>query len=234
MRRRSSTCCCYCGPIFRYRRVALRCHPDKVPHPKAKEAFQKLSEAFDCLHDDVQQAMYIEKLRDRVEAAKIRAKKKAARMKRKQWNKPKTNACVHVCVRACFAGVRARFRERAWSNLCADCSNRYRHTAAGAAGAAGATSGGAAAAGSSGKAKKRKKQSKQAGKGGASGPKKWYEKTRSWIEVRLCAREFVSVCPPLHCCFCFLHPTRERFTTSQCTLSPTLQRAWPPENAGLL
>ena len=42
-----------------YRRRALQCHPDKTDHPRANEAFQQLSEAFECLHDEKAQAAYL-------------------------------------------------------------------------------------------------------------------------------------------------------------------------------
>ena len=42
-----------------YRRRALVCHPDKTDHPRANEAFQQLSEAFECLHDENKQATYV-------------------------------------------------------------------------------------------------------------------------------------------------------------------------------
>ena len=45
-----------------YRKRALLCHPDKVDHPRANEAFQALSEAFECLHDEASQAIYIQQL----------------------------------------------------------------------------------------------------------------------------------------------------------------------------
>lgn len=66
----------------------MRCHPDKVSHPRAKAAFQLLSEAFDCLHDDVQQSIYIDKLKSQAARNAERAKK--AKNKKKQWNKPKS------------------------------------------------------------------------------------------------------------------------------------------------
>jgi curved DNA-binding protein CbpA len=42
-----------------YRRRALQCHPDKTDHPRANEAFQQLSEAFECLHEEKSQAAYL-------------------------------------------------------------------------------------------------------------------------------------------------------------------------------
>eukprot|EP00940_MAST-03C_sp_MAST-3C-sp2_P001955 g1955.t1 len=46
-----------------YRTLALRCHPDKVSHTNAKEAFQLISEAFDSLHDPSKQQKYLATLR---------------------------------------------------------------------------------------------------------------------------------------------------------------------------
>ena len=42
-----------------YRQRALLCHPDKSTHPRAKDAFQSLSEAFECLYDERLQAAYL-------------------------------------------------------------------------------------------------------------------------------------------------------------------------------
>jgi len=45
-----------------YRQLALLVHPDKCSHERAKEAFQKLSEAFDSLSDDGEQRRYLVEL----------------------------------------------------------------------------------------------------------------------------------------------------------------------------
>jgi hypothetical protein len=50
-----------------YRRRALQCHPDKSDHPRANEAFQQLSEAFECLHDEKAQAVYLHTARQQQE-----------------------------------------------------------------------------------------------------------------------------------------------------------------------
>mmetsp|Transcript_43780 Transcript_43780/g.103460 ORF Transcript_43780/g.103460 Transcript_43780/m.103460 type:complete len:339 (+) Transcript_43780:60-1076(+) len=46
-----------------YRVVALAVHPDKCAHPKAKEAFQRLSEAFEELSSESGQRKYLQLLR---------------------------------------------------------------------------------------------------------------------------------------------------------------------------
>ena len=45
-----------------YRQLALVVHPDKCNHVSAKEAFQKLSEAFDCLANETSQKAYLKQI----------------------------------------------------------------------------------------------------------------------------------------------------------------------------
>eukprot|EP00668_Euglena_longa_P033705 GGOE01043315.1.p2 GENE.GGOE01043315.1~~GGOE01043315.1.p2 ORF type:complete len:281 (+),score=87.27 GGOE01043315.1:54-896(+) len=42
----------------RYKRLALRCHPDKCNHPKAEEAFKAVGKAFSTLTDAQKRAQY--------------------------------------------------------------------------------------------------------------------------------------------------------------------------------
>merc|ERR1719174_1762987 len=66
----------------KYRLVALSCHPDKCKHPKATEAFQLLSEAFECLHDDLMQQVHIQQLSAERQKADKRARLKMSRKRK--------------------------------------------------------------------------------------------------------------------------------------------------------
>lgn len=41
-----------------YRKLALKLHPDKNPHPKATDAFKKVSASFVCLSDKEKRNVY--------------------------------------------------------------------------------------------------------------------------------------------------------------------------------
>ncbi len=41
-----------------YRKLAVKVHPDKNPHPKATEVFKKVSTAFSTLNDDEKRRIY--------------------------------------------------------------------------------------------------------------------------------------------------------------------------------
>ena len=45
--------------------LSLKVHPDKNPHPRAKEAFQKLSQAFETLYEANEQAKHLEEVLER-------------------------------------------------------------------------------------------------------------------------------------------------------------------------
>lgn len=60
----------------RYRQLALLVHPDKCSHNLAKEAFQKLSEAFDGLSNEAAQRQHLAKDRQAQSNARTRHKRK--------------------------------------------------------------------------------------------------------------------------------------------------------------
>ena len=41
-----------------YKKLAVKVHPDKNPHPKATEVFKKVSTAFSTLNDDEKRRVY--------------------------------------------------------------------------------------------------------------------------------------------------------------------------------
>lgn len=47
-----------------YRKLAVKLHPDKNPHPKASEAFKKINRAFEVLSDEKKRVIYDQTGRD--------------------------------------------------------------------------------------------------------------------------------------------------------------------------
>ena len=82
-----------------FRKMALKCHPDKSSHARASEAFQLLTEAFEALHDPALQQQHLEKvLQERAASAKstVGAKRRwqqqaAKRAKRARKKAPKNS-----------------------------------------------------------------------------------------------------------------------------------------------
>ncbi|CAE7457936.1 ATJ49 [Symbiodinium natans] len=68
-----------------YRRLALAVHPDKCPHPQAKEAFQKLSEAFEVLCTEAGQRQALAEKGQRP-AKRQRAKEDAKDVRAPWWD----------------------------------------------------------------------------------------------------------------------------------------------------
>ncbi|CAE7224247.1 unnamed protein product [Symbiodinium sp. CCMP2592] len=71
-----------------YRRLALAVHPDKCKEPKAKEAFQALSEAFERLSSAVGQAQSLREAGLQAKAAAAKAK-----VSRRRGQEPEAEGC---------------------------------------------------------------------------------------------------------------------------------------------
>lgn len=91
-----------------YRRRALLCHPDKCSHPSANEAFQLLSEAFECLHDEKAQDFY---LRNTIQQERRRENHKRRR------NDDSSASSKKRAAGGCASGAAWYQRARSWADI---------------------------------------------------------------------------------------------------------------------
>ncbi|KAL7682848.1 putative DnaJ domain, Chaperone J-domain superfamily [Plasmopara halstedii] len=67
----------------RYKELAILVHPDKNQSPNAESAFKRLSEAYECLVDEISQRAYLQQLN-------VKTQRKSSRQKNKYKRKRET------------------------------------------------------------------------------------------------------------------------------------------------